>query len=153
MNDNAPEFESSTVRISVPENVEIGTPIYAAHARDKDSGTNGVIHYKLSNSAAKAGLFAVDSKLGYLTIVRQLDYEAVQRHSLIITASDTGVPPLSANLTVLVEVQDVNDNPPVFERAEYSLKVLESLPVNSQVRNDFFFILKLLRFVCTYYNN
>lgn len=132
VNDNFPEFESNTVRISVPENVEIGTPIYAAHARDKDSGINGVIRYKLSNNA-KSGLFAVDSKMGYLTIVRHLDYEAVQRHSLIITASDTGVPSLSTNLTVFVEVQDINDNPPVFERTEYNLKVLESLPINAQV--------------------
>ncbi|KAK4886122.1 hypothetical protein RN001_002393 [Aquatica leii] len=133
VNDNAPEFESNTVRISVPENAEIGTPIYAANARDKDAGVNGVIRYKLSNNALKSGLFAVDPKLGYLTIVRNLDYETVQRHNLVITASDTGIPPLSANLTVLVEVQDVNDNPPVFERAEYTVKVLESLPVNSQI--------------------
>ncbi|KAB0799258.1 hypothetical protein PPYR_07138 [Photinus pyralis] len=133
VNDNSPEFESSTVRISVPENVEIGTPIYAANARDKDSGINGVVRYKLSNNALKAGLFSVDPKLGHLTIIRNLDYETVQRHSLIITASDTGVPSLSANLTVLVEVQDVNDNPPVFERAEYTIKVPESLPVNSQI--------------------
>ncbi|KAF5281948.1 hypothetical protein FQA39_LY00472 [Lamprigera yunnana] len=133
VNDNSPEFESTTVRISVPENVEIGTPIYAANARDKDAGVNGVVRYKLSNNALKSGLFAVDPKLGYLTIVRNLDYETVQRHNLVITATDTGVPPLSANLTVLVEVQDVNDNPPVFERTEYSIKVLESLPVNSQI--------------------
>ncbi|KAF5284599.1 hypothetical protein FQR65_LT02425 [Abscondita terminalis] len=133
VNDNAPEFESNTVRISVPENVEIGSRIYAAYARDKDAGVNGDVRYKLSNNALKSGLFAVDPKIGSLTIVRNLDYESVQRHNLVITASDTGIPPLSANLTVLVEVQDVNDNPPVFERVEYTIKVLESLPVNSQI--------------------
>lgn len=135
VNDNSPEFESNTVRISVPESVEIGTPIYAAHAQDKDSGINGIVHYKLSSNAIKSGLFAIDSNLGSLTIVRHLDYEAVQRHSLTITASDAGIPSLSANLTVLVEVQDVNDNAPVFEQTEYNVKALESLPVNSQVRN------------------
>lgn len=133
VNDNAPEFESPTVRISVPENVEIGVPLYAAHARDKDSGANGIVQYKLANSVAKTNLFNVDPKTGYLTITRNLDYETIQRHSIIITATDTGIPPLSVNLTVLVEVQDVNDNPPVFERTEYSLNVIESLPVNSQV--------------------
>lgn len=133
VNDNSPEFESNTVRISVPENVETGTPLYAAHARDKDSGVNGVIRYKIINKAATSGLFEVDPKLGHLTLTRHLDYETAQRHSLVITATDTGIPPLSANLTVLVEVQDVNDNPPVFEQSEYTVKVLETLPVNSQV--------------------
>ncbi|KAJ8922560.1 hypothetical protein NQ315_007590 [Exocentrus adspersus] len=132
VNDNPPEFESGTVRISVPENVEVGVALYAAHAKDKDSGPNGVLRYRIVNSGA-AGLFKIDSKLGHLTITRHLDYETAQRHSLIVTATDMGIPPLSANLTVLVEVQDVNDNPPVFERSQYSLSVLESLPVNSQI--------------------
>lgn len=91
------------------------------------------MRYKIYNKASGGALFEVDSKLGHLTLNRQLDYETAQRHNLIITASDTGVPPLSANLTVLVEVQDVNDNVPVFEKSEYSAKVLENLPVNSQV--------------------
>lgn len=133
VNDNAPEFDSKTVRISVPENVETDTALYAAHARDPDSGPNGLVRYKISNTVANGGLFAVDPKLGHLTLRRRLDYESAQRHTIVITATDSGVPPLSANLTIIVEVQDVNDNPPVFEQAEYSVKVLETIPVNSQV--------------------
>lgn len=136
VNDNPPEFESGTVRISVPENVDLGVPLYAAHAKDKDSGPNGVVRYAILNNGA-GGIFKIDSKLGHLTLTRHLDYETAQRHSLTITATDMGIPPLSANLTVLVEVQDVNDNPPVFERSQYSLSVLESLPVNSQVSSSF----------------
>lgn len=138
VNDNAPEFDSSTVRISVPENLELGIPLYAAHARDRDSGRNGVVRYRLSSAAggtSAVGLFAVDPRLGHLTLARHLDYETAQRHSLVIIATDTGEPQLSANLTVLVEVQDVNDNRPVFERAEYTVHIVESLPVNSQVIN------------------
>lgn len=131
VNDSPPEFESNLVRISVPENIDTGVPLYVAHAKDRDSGPNGVISYKIAINSQ--GLFKIDSKLGDLTLTRHLDYETTQRHSLIITATDMGIPPLSTNLTVLVEVQDVNDNPPVFERSEYSLNVLESLPVNSQV--------------------
>lgn len=133
VNDNPPEFESYVVRISVPENVDTGIALYAAHARDRDSGANGVVRYKIVNNGATGGLFNVDPKLGHLTLTRHLDYETTQRHSLIITATDTGIPPLSANLTVLVEVQDVNDNPPVFERNEYSKSVEESRLVNSQI--------------------
>ncbi|VEN39451.1 unnamed protein product [Callosobruchus maculatus] len=131
VNDNSPQFESSTVRISVPENVEVGAPLYSAQATDLDSGSNGVVRYKLTNNPQ--GLFKVDPRSGDLTLARRLDYETAQRHNLVITATDTGSPVLSANLTVLVEVQDINDNPPVFERKEYSLSVMESLAVNSQI--------------------
>lgn len=144
MNDNPPEFESSTVRISVPENVELGTPLYAANAHDRDSGKSGIVAYRLtsigSNGQSSSStfspnqyLFAIDAKTGHLTLTQHLDYETAQRHTLIVTATDSGEPPLQANLTILVEVQDVNDNPPQFEQNEYRVQVLESMPINSQV--------------------
>ncbi|CAG9854997.1 unnamed protein product, partial [Phyllotreta striolata] len=132
VNDNAPEFESPLVRISVPENAEVGSPLYSAHASDRDSGRNGAVEYKMAGNPY-GGLFKVDAKSGDLTVARRLDYETSQRQSLVITATDSGVPPLAANLTVMVEVQDVNDNAPVFERKEYSLRIVESAAVNTQL--------------------
>ena len=138
VNDNPPEFESNTVRISVPENVEIGSPLYEANAQDKDSGMSGVITYMLAGqgntlSGARSSLFSMDSRSGHLTLARPLDYESMQRHTLVVTASDSGTPSLSTNLTILVEVQDVNDNAPIFEKNEYAISVIESTPSNSQV--------------------
>ncbi|KAL3188477.1 hypothetical protein MRX96_003445 [Rhipicephalus microplus] len=46
-------------------------------------------------------------------------------------AADGGTPAQSASMTLLVEVQDVNDNAPVFDQPAYSVSVLESLPANS----------------------
>ncbi|XP_060532504.1 protein dachsous [Cylas formicarius] len=131
INDNVPEFESAVVRISVPENAELGVPFYAAHASDKDSGSNGVVRYRLASN--NGGTFKIDPKLGHLTLAKHLDFETTQRHTLVVTATDSGSPPLSANLTVMIEVQDMNDNPPVFEKNSYTLNVMESLPVNSQI--------------------
>jgi Cadherin domain len=152
INDNFPTFESSTVRISVPENVELGTPLYVVSASDRDSGKSGTVTYRLSNggsvhssnanlvtsnaipSVMTAGnLFSIDAATGHLTLSQHLDFETSQRHSLIVTATDSGEPALSSNLTIFVEVQDVNDNLPIFERNEYTIKVLESTPINSQV--------------------
>lgn len=65
---------------------------------------------------------------------RHLDFELSQRHSLVVMATDSGDPPLSANLTIMVEVQDVNDNVPVFEQNVYTKKVSESMAVNAQVK-------------------
>lgn len=152
INDNFPTFESSTVRISVPENVELGTPLYVVSASDRDSGKSGTVAYRLSNGGSilssnanlvtsnsipsvmtSNNLFSIDSGTGHLTLSQHLDFETSQRHSLIVTATDSGEPPLSSNLTIFVEVQDVNDNLPIFERNEYTIKALESTPINSQV--------------------
>jgi protocadherin-16/23 len=151
INDNFPTFESNTVRISVPENVELGSPLYVVSASDRDSGKSGTVTYRLSNSGSSPAsntnlvtsnaissvmtsnnLFSIDSGTGHLTLSQHLDFETAQRHTLIVTASDSGEPPLSSNLTIFVEVQDVNDNLPIFERNEYTIKVMESTPINSQ---------------------
>lgn len=154
VNDNAPEFESSTVRISIPENAELGTPLYAANAHDKDSGKSGMVRYRLTNvddmhttnsislssslstmdRSSNYNLFSIDGESGHLTLLHQLDYETAQRHALIVTATDLGDPQLTANLTILVEVQDVNDNSPIFEQTEYTISVVESTQINSQVK-------------------
>ncbi|XP_023032454.1 protein dachsous [Drosophila willistoni] len=134
VNDNAPEFETTSVRISVPENAELGTPLYAAHAKDKDSGKSGQVTYSLSSLSKKSlNLFAIDGSSGHLVLSQHLDYEVSQRHTLIVTARDAGTPSLSSNLTILVDVQDVNDNPPLFERDEYAVNISEVRPVNTQI--------------------
>lgn len=56
------------------------------------------------------------------------------KHTLVITAKDGGLPPFSANLTLVVDVQDVNDNRPAFENDSYEINVLESEPINTKVR-------------------
>lgn len=134
INDSVPSFESNYVKISVPENFELGVPLYVVSAWDRDSGKSGTVSYRLtsggsttsssnsnyvtsntlssssSSMAASNNLFSIDSRTGHLTLAHHLDFETSQRHTLIVTAIDQGEPPLSSNLTILVEVQDVNDN-------------------------------------------
>lgn len=125
INDSVPSFESSTVRISVPENFELGMPFYVVSASDRDSGKSGTVTYRLSSGGSfppssntnlvttnsiTNNLFNIDSRTGHLTLSHHLDFETSQRHTLIVTATDQGEPPLSSNLTIFLEVQDVNDN-------------------------------------------
>lgn len=132
MNDNAPEFDASIVKISVPENAELQTPIYVAHATDADSAENGAITYTLARSNPFTNVFSIDRYEGILTLVSQLDYEKEQRYILLITAKDNGTPSLYSNLTVDIEVQDVNDNSPKFTKSAYRVNVIESTEVNTQ---------------------
>ncbi|XP_053612955.1 protein dachsous isoform X2 [Plodia interpunctella] len=133
VNDNAPEFGTSSVRVSVAESAAIGSVVYAARATDEDSGKNGQIDYSLVSATGSANTFAVNGQLGLVTLLRSLDYENLVRHTLIIAARDGGSPPLSANLTLSVDVQDVNDNPPIFEHDSYTANVLESEAINTKI--------------------
>lgn len=129
VNDNAPRFESAVLKLSLPENVAVGTATYVAQAHDADAGRNGAVRYTLLE--APPGLFELGSRSGRLALLRPLDYETQPRLHLVLGAADGGTPAQSASMTLLIEVQDVNDNPPVFDRPAYSVNVLESLPVNS----------------------
>ncbi|CAG9785812.1 unnamed protein product [Diatraea saccharalis] len=133
VNDNAPEFGTSSVRVSVAESASIGSVVYAAKATDADEGRNGQVTYHLVSATGPSNTFAVNSQHGLVTILRSLDYENLVRHTLVISAKDGGSPSLSGNLTLVVDVQDVNDNPPLFEHDAYSSNVLESEAVNTKI--------------------
>lgn len=48
-------------------------------------------------------------------------------HTLRLIAYDGGSPPRSGSLDILLNVLDVNDNSPVFERTTYELSVSENV--------------------------
>ena len=58
-----------------------------------------------------------------------------------VKASDHGKPPLEDVCTIAVKIKDVNDNPPIFDRANYDVPV-------AQVR---FVILKINAFQTAQY--
>lgn len=133
VNDNAPTFPTNSVRISVPESHPLHSALYVAHATDPDVVPSHPIRYVLGQNSND--LFGIDGRSGELYLARRLDYETQQRHGLLIRALDGAG--LSANLSLSVEVQDVNDNPPVFERNEYHVEVPEGARLDSQVRKIF----------------
>lgn len=42
-------------------------------------------------------------------------------YTLMVVASDNGVPPLSSSAMINIDISDINDNPPLFSQANYSL--------------------------------
>lgn len=57
----------------------------------------------------------------------------VQHYILVIQAQDNGLPSLSTTITIYCNVQDLNDNAPVFDPMSYSNEIFENVPVGMDV--------------------
>lgn len=64
--------------------------------------------------------------LGSLSILKALDREEQEVFNLTIVAEDHGIPQLSTSQVLSVQVIDVNDEAPVFQRAEFEALVIEN---------------------------
>ncbi|CAH3043204.1 unnamed protein product [Porites lobata] len=82
---------------------------------------NGMISYSFTEPTI---FFQINQTSGEIQTSVSLDRETVNRHMLTVVAADNSSPEsLSSQVEVLVLVEDVNDNPPVFVEKEYSLSL------------------------------
>uniref|UniRef100_A0A8B9HCB7 Cadherin domain-containing protein n=1 Tax=Astyanax mexicanus TaxID=7994 RepID=A0A8B9HCB7_ASTMX len=81
----------------------------------------------------KFTLKATDEFLYALCVDGPLDREQKDLYELTVVASDFGSPPLRSERTFLLQVTDVNDNPPSFEQKVYEVSVPEDLPAGGSV--------------------
>ncbi|XP_024879658.1 fat-like cadherin-related tumor suppressor homolog isoform X4 [Temnothorax curvispinosus] len=131
LNDNAPKFTMSTYSSTLPEDVEIGTLVTKVHATDNDIGINRKIRYEFIDSADGHFLIAADS--GIVTLAKPLDRETKAMYNVTIQALDQGTPQLMGVASLIVNVQDINDNPPEFASKLYFAKVPEIYAVGTEV--------------------
>uniref|UniRef100_A0A8C6URI7 Cadherin domain-containing protein n=1 Tax=Neogobius melanostomus TaxID=47308 RepID=A0A8C6URI7_9GOBI len=115
MNDNAPHFLN--LPYSVPENVPLFATILHVQARNPEGYR--LIYNLQEENASKH--FHIDFKSGILTVTNPLDHESQAMHVLTVRA------------TIEVEVEDVNDNAPVFSKLSYSVNIAEGLPAGTSV--------------------
>uniref|UniRef100_A0A8K9X5Z0 Cadherin domain-containing protein n=1 Tax=Oncorhynchus mykiss TaxID=8022 RepID=A0A8K9X5Z0_ONCMY len=125
VNDNIPEIIVTSLTTPVPEDSPIGTVIALIGAKDSDSGDNGKVRLSVS---PKSPFKLNPSVSKHYTLVTNapLDRERYSQYSIDISASDSGKPPLSSKKTIVVDVLDVNDNPPLFSQPSYTVYVKEN---------------------------
>ncbi|XP_068568833.1 protocadherin Fat 3-like isoform X5 [Cebidichthys violaceus] len=129
VNDNPPIFQKMSYRVVLSETAMIGTPALQVIATDKDSEKNNVVRYQIfSDVHNSTDYFHIDSSSGLILTARMLDHELVQKYDFIVRATDNGFPPLSSEVSVIVVVNDMNDNPPVFNQLLYEAYVNELAP-------------------------
>jgi protocadherin Fat 1/2/3 len=112
VNDNPPIFARPSYTALIKESADIGNTVASVSANDLDFGENGRILYSIVGGD-RHGQFAIDN-LGVITVSKKLDREMTSSYVLDIEAADHGLPVMSSTVLVNVDIEDVNDNPPVF---------------------------------------
>uniref|UniRef100_A0A8C9U158 FAT atypical cadherin 3 n=1 Tax=Scleropages formosus TaxID=113540 RepID=A0A8C9U158_SCLFO len=132
LNDNAPSFETGSYEAVVMEGMPIGTRVIQVRALDPDWGSNGQVTYSLDSPGNLEieqfmAEFTIDSKTGWITTLKELDYETCPSFTFTVVAADLGeITSRSSTTVVTVAVYDINDNPPSFEKSYYRGAVIES---------------------------
>ncbi|XP_060764449.1 protocadherin alpha-2-like isoform X5 [Neoarius graeffei] len=137
VNDNAPLFPAPVINISVKENSPVGGLLASVTARDLDIGENALVSYSLMNAerSRASNVMNINSHTGELYSLKSFDYEETRRLQFQVQATDSGVPPLSSNVTVNVFILDENDNSPVFlpPYSEPGSVNTENIPYSAEV--------------------
>ena len=119
----------SIFHININEEELIGTQIGCFQADDKDSPIQS---YNITFQNQNQNYVSIDHQTGCISIEKRLDYETIQSFSFEIQAFDNGSPQLSSNLTIIVNLTNINDMIPVFEKPFYNIS-LEENPNENQV--------------------
>ena len=141
-NDGVPEFIKPEVGITatVREEAPVGTFVYQVEAFDPDDPTtaNGKLVFSFPDDGSIVHqLFSIHPSSGLITTIAALDREMRSDYSLTIQVRDLGTPVQQTTRTLEVQVQDIDDHPPQFNRQRNSvplrMEVLEEIDIGRTV--------------------
>ncbi|ELR53207.1 Protocadherin gamma-A6, partial [Bos mutus] len=132
VNDNVPEVVVTSGSRSVAESTPPGTVIILFQVYDRDSGLNGLVTCSISKSLPFELEKPVDNYYRLVTST-VLDREQVSTYNITVTATDKGIPPLSTEMLISLNVADINDNPPAFPHTSYSVYIPENNPRGASI--------------------
>ncbi|XP_071380374.1 LOW QUALITY PROTEIN: uncharacterized protein [Centroberyx affinis] len=138
VNDNAPRFSEPVVNIYVKENSPVGAVLKTVSALDADVDQNGQVSYsfldKNSNSLPLSTMVNINSETGDIISLQSFNFEELKTFQFKVQATDSGVPPLSNNVTVNVFILDENDNSPgiLAPYSEHGSVNSENIPYSAE---------------------
>ncbi|KAF7649146.1 hypothetical protein LDENG_00146260, partial [Lucifuga dentata] len=135
VNDNSPVCDKQKYTVTIKENAPAGTYLLRINASDSDAGVNGDIEYYLRSKfkGLSSEPFELNTKTGKLTVKGGLDFEEKQVYEIKVMAADKGAVSLSTLCSVVVTVEDVNDNQPEIDITSLSTRIPEDAPVGMVV--------------------
>ncbi|XP_063353857.1 protocadherin alpha-2-like isoform X11 [Pelmatolapia mariae] len=138
VNDNPPRFTEPVINVYVKENSPTGSIIYTVNAFDADLDVNAKVTYTLLDSSVKnipvSSVLNINSETGDIISQQSFNYEELKTFQVKVQATDSGVPPLSSNVTVNVLILDENDNSPTILApfSEHGSVNSESIPYSAE---------------------
>ncbi|TDH16371.1 hypothetical protein EPR50_G00019330 [Perca flavescens] len=136
INDNSPAisvmFLSETGEAVVSEAAAIGDYVARISVSDPDFKEERVA-VTLEEDDGKFTLKQTDDFLYALCVNAELDREGSDLYELKVRASDSGSPPLSSEMVLLLRVADTNDCHPVFDKDVYVVSISEDAPQGSSL--------------------
>ena len=135
VNDNSPEFVDRYLQVNVSEASTVGTQIVCLSATDRDSMQYARTSFNISKGNINSTFSVTDE--GVVILQRHLDRETMPTYNLTIDAADLDSSQLKSDKSavVIIYVEDINDNHPVFTKNLYSAKMLENVPIGHTVIN------------------
>ncbi|XP_031159089.1 protocadherin alpha-4-like [Sander lucioperca] len=138
VNDNPPRFTEPLINVYVKENSPVGAVIKTVTAVDVDISQNGQVSYSFlqsnSNPVPLSTIVNINSETGDIVSLQSFNYEELKTFQFKVQATDSGVPPLSSNVTVNVLILDENDNNPTIlaPYSEHGSVNSESIPYSAE---------------------
>ncbi|XP_050294063.1 cadherin-99C isoform X2 [Anthonomus grandis grandis] len=122
INDKNPEFIGDPYLFHVKEGLK-KTLVGFVKAVDADEGINAKITYFIPSGFP----FDIDNETGEIRTNRPLDYETQKNYQFVVTAKDGALDPRIATATVAIEVEDIEDEVPIFKDDKYEALVPENM--------------------------
>ena len=137
VNDNAPRFPEPVINIYVKENSPVGDRIYTITAVDPDINENARVTYSFGGDSKMIPITSavnINSETGDIISLQSFNFEELKTFQFKVQATDSGVPPLSSNVTVNVLILDENDNSPTVlsPYSEHGSVNSESIPYSAE---------------------
>lgn len=128
-NDNQPTmtiiFLSEDGSPQISEGAQPGQYVARISVSDPDYGEYSNVNVTLEGGDGKFALTTKDNIIYLICVDQLLDREERDSYDLRVTATDSGTPPLRAESAFVLQVMDVNDNPPLFDQQEYKQSIPE----------------------------
>ncbi|NWX03376.1 CADH1 protein, partial [Caloenas nicobarica] len=119
----APVFMPPVKKVDVMEDLPLGHQVTSYTAQDPDKDQRQKITYRMGSDPA--GWLAIDPETGIVTAAQPLDRESVHAinstYKAIVLAVDNGAPDATGTGTLLLLLQDVNDNGPTPEPRNFDI--------------------------------
>ncbi|XP_078116754.1 protocadherin gamma-A11-like isoform X11 [Sander vitreus] len=125
INDNEPTIKIMSKSAIISESANPNTVVTMINIQDPDSGENGKVQCFINDNIPFV-LKSTSNNFYSLVTDSELDRERASEYNITVTCSDEGEPSLSSSVTLTLQISDVNDNAPVFERSSYEAYIVEN---------------------------